>query len=102
LIWKILNIRILLLWHQKGNNNSQTYKEIPMSIEKTSLDAHVELCALRYSVIENRLTIIEQKVSNLQTIIEKSHMNMIKVLLGTAGTVIAGVLSTVVVILTNH
>jgi hypothetical protein len=71
----------------------------PTSIEKTNLESHVELCALRYSALENRLEIIEKKVGNLQDLIEKSHMSMTKVLVGTAGTVVAGVLSTLVVIL---
>jgi hypothetical protein len=70
-------------------------------IEKNNLETHVELCALRYGALEHRLEIIEEKVNGLQSIIEKSHMNMIKVLIATAGTVIAGVLSTLVVILTQ-
>lgn len=73
----------------------------PTDIEKTNLESHVELCALRYSSLENRLTAIEEKVIDLQEIIEKSQMNIIKVLIGTAGTVIAGVLSTLVVILSK-
>ena len=68
-------------------------------IEKESLETHVELCALRYSQLETRLENIEQKVNTLQALIEKSNNSMIKVMVGTAGTVIAGVLSTIVVIL---
>jgi hypothetical protein len=68
-------------------------------IEKESLETHVELCALRYSQLETRLENIEQKVGTLQELIEKSNTSMIKVMVGTAGTVIAGVLSTIVVIL---
>jgi len=73
----------------------------PSDIEKTNLETHVELCALRYAALETRLDNIEKKVSGLQEIIEKSHMSMIKVLIGTAGTVVAGVLSTLVVILSK-
>jgi hypothetical protein len=68
-------------------------------IEKESLETHVELCALRYSQLETRLENIEKKVGTLQELIEKSNTSMIKVMVGTAGTVIAGVLSTIVVIL---
>ena len=71
-------------------------------IEKTNLESHVELCALRYEALDNRLNIIEGKVENLQELIQKSHMSMTKVLIGTAGTVIAGVLSTLLVILMQH
>lgn len=70
-------------------------------IEKENLESHVELCALRYSALESRLTIIEEKVGNLQDVIEKSHLSTIKILIGTAGTVVAGVLSTLVIVLTK-
>lgn len=73
----------------------------PTDIEKTNLESHVELCALRYGALENRLTAIERKVSDLQGVIEKSHMSTIKILIGTAGTVVAGVLSTLVVVMTK-
>lgn len=73
----------------------------PTDIEKTNLESHVELCALRYGTLENRLNAIEKKVGDLQGVIEKSHMSTIKILIGTAGTVVAGVLSTLVVIMTK-
>jgi hypothetical protein len=71
----------------------------PTDIEKTNLESHVELCALRYSALEGRLDNIEKKVGTLQELIEKSNSSMIKVMIGTAGTVIAGVLSVIVTIL---
>lgn len=70
-------------------------------LEKTSLEAHVDLCALRYRQLEERLSAIESKVGMLQVTIEKSHMSTVKVLIGTAGTVVAGVLSTLVILLTK-
>lgn len=70
-------------------------------IEKENLEAHVELCAVRYKQLESRLTAIEEKVCSLQEVVEKSHLSTIKVLIATAGTVVAGVLSTLVVILTK-
>lgn len=71
----------------------------PTDIEKESLEAHVELCAVRYGQLEKRLDNIEKKVGTLQEIIEQSHMSMVKVLIGTAGTVITGIISTIVVLL---
>ena len=71
----------------------------PTDIEKNNLEAHVELCAQRYGALEQRLTNIENKVGTLTTAVENSHAATVKVLIGTAGTVIAGVLSTLVVIL---
>ncbi len=70
-------------------------------IEKENLEAHVELCAERYRQLETRLGTIEEKVSSLHTTIEKSHLNTIKILIGTAGTVIVGVLSLLGVIITK-
>lgn len=70
-------------------------------IESENLETHVALCALRYNNLETRLGNIEKKVETLQSIIEKSHLSMVRVLIGTAGTVVAGVLSTLVVILSK-
>ena len=74
----------------------------PTDIEKTNLESHVELCALRYDSLEQRLTSIESKVGGLQKLIEDSNASMTKVLIGTAGTVVAGVLSVLVVLMTKH
>jgi len=70
-------------------------------IEKENLEAHVELCAQRYQALEQRLTSIEGKVSTLQETIEKSSLNTIKVLIGTAGTIIVACISLLGVILTK-
>lgn len=67
-------------------------------IEKENLEAHVELCAERYKQLETRLGSIEEKVEKLAEAISESRGSMMKVLIGTAGTVVAGVLSTLVVI----
>jgi len=69
------------------------------NIEKTNLEAHVELCAQRYDQIEIRLDTIESKVGKLQETIEKSHNSMVKVLIGTAGTVMTGVFSVIIVVM---
>lgn len=73
----------------------------PTDIEKENLETHVELCALRYGALENRLESVENKIGKLHSIIENSHASTVKVLIGTAGTVIVGVLSLVGVILTK-
>jgi len=73
----------------------------PTDIEKTNLEAHVELCAQRYDVLETRLSSIEKKVVTLQDTIEKSHLNTIKVLIGTAGTIIVAVISMLGVVITK-
>jgi uncharacterized protein YlxW (UPF0749 family) len=73
----------------------------PTQIEKENLEAHVELCAQRYDALENRLESVENKISTLQNTIEKSSLNTIKILIGTAGTIIVAVLSLVGVIITK-
>jgi hypothetical protein len=73
----------------------------PTQIEKENLEAHVELCAQRYDALENRLESVEKKISTLQDTIEKSSLNTIKILIGTAGTIIVAVLSLVGVIITK-
>ena len=71
----------------------------PTNIEKQNLEAHVELCSQRYSNLEGRLTVIEGKVSTLQKTIEDSYSSMTKVIIGTAGTIVTGVLTVLIVIL---
>jgi hypothetical protein len=73
----------------------------PTEIEKENLEAHVELCAQRYEALENRMTSVEVKLGTLQQTIESSHLNTIKVLIGTAGTVIVGMLGTIGVIISK-
>jgi hypothetical protein len=74
----------------------------PIDIEKTNLEAHVDLCAQRYDSLDKRLTSIEGKFDKLQELIEKSHNSMAKVIIGTAGTVVTGVLGVLIVMLQKH
>lgn len=68
-------------------------------LEKTSLEAHVDLCALRYGQLDERLTKLESKVGTIHNDIIEGQKSMTKVIIGTAGTIIAGVLGIVVTIL---
>jgi len=68
-------------------------------LEKESLEAHVDLCALRYEQLDRRLTGLEEKVDDIHDDIRSGNQSMIKVLVGAAGTIVAGLLSTIVVIL---
>ena len=69
------------------------------SLERTSLEAHVDLCALRYQQLDLRLTNLEKKVDDIHEDIVSGQKSLTKVIVGTAGTVIAGVLSVVVAVL---
>ena len=68
-------------------------------LEKTSLEAHVDLCALRYANLDNRLSTVEGTLKEIHQDIKVGQTSVTKVLVGTAGTLVAGLLSTVVVIL---
>lgn len=69
------------------------------TLEKTSLEAHVDLCALRYAQLDQRLSSLESKVDNIHTDIVSGQKSLSKVIIGTAGTVVAGVLSIIVAII---
>ena len=71
------------------------------SLEKKNLEAHVDLCAQRYEVLEGRLTKIEQKVEAIHEDISHGNKSLIKVIIGATGTIVAGLLSTIVVLLVN-
>lgn len=71
----------------------------PTEIEKENLEAHVELCSQRYQALELRLSAIETSVSSLKNTIQESHLSTVKIVIGTAGTVVASVLGVLIVIL---
>lgn len=67
--------------------------------EKQHLEAHVEMCHQRYESLERRLSTIEQKVESIHKDIVEGNKSMMKVLVGAAATVVAGLLSTIIVIM---
>ena len=71
----------------------------PTELEKNSLEAHVDLCAIRYKNLDDRMTKIEKKVELIHEDITEGQKSMTKVLIGSAGTIVAGLLSTIVVLL---
>ena len=73
--------------------------ESTTELEKQSLEAHVDLCSLRYALLDKRLTTLEEKVSAVHDDIVDGQKSLTKVVVGTAGTVIAGILGIVVAIL---
>lgn len=68
-------------------------------LEKQSLEAHVDLCALRYENLDRRLTNVENKLDSISEDMKAGQNSLAKVIIGAAGTIVAGLLSTVVVIL---
>jgi hypothetical protein len=68
-------------------------------LEKESLEAHVDLCALRYGQLDERLSGLERKVTDIHKDIIEGQQSLNKVIIGTAGTVIAGILAIIVTFL---
>ncbi len=72
---------------------------VTTELEKTSLEAHVDLCALRYAQLDTRLTSVEKKISDIHADMRQGQNSLVKVIVGATSTIIAGLLSTIVVIL---
>ena len=77
-------------------------------LERENSEAHVDLCAERYRVLEEKFTRLENKVDDLvdsvQKLADKATADKVsgnKLVLGAAATVIAGLLSTIVLLLLN-
>lgn len=68
-------------------------------LEKTSLEAHVDLCAIRYQNLDNRLENVENEIKGIREDMKAGQNSLAKVIIGAAGTIVAGLLSTVIVIL---
>tara|TARA_Y100000114_G_scaffold156579_1_gene184233 strand:- start:761 stop:1066 length:306 start_codon:yes stop_codon:yes gene_type:complete len=68
-------------------------------LEKTNLEAHVDLCSERYKGLHDRLSAIEVRLGKMNEEMTAGHKSQTKTIIATAGTVVAGLLSTVVVIL---
>lgn len=61
-------------------------------LERENLEAHVDLCAQRYQILESRLSTIEVKVESIHQDIMRGNQSMSKVIITSAGTVVAGLL----------
>ena len=68
-------------------------------LEKQNLEAHVDLCSERYKGLHDRLSAIETTLNHINEDMKTGQKSHSKTIIATAGTVIAGLLSTVVVIL---
>jgi len=74
-------------------------RKMATELEKQNLEAHVDLCEQRYKNLETRLDKIEEKVEDIHTDIQHGNKSMVKVIIGATGTIVAGLLSTIVVLL---
>lgn len=70
-------------------------------LEKESLEAHVDLCAIRYAQLDQRLTKVENKLDSIALDMKNGNDSLIKVIVGAAGSIVAGLLSTIIVMITQ-
>ena len=68
-------------------------------IEHTNLEAHVAICKARFQTINERLDRIEEKLKEISACMTKNNGSTMKTVIYSAGTVVAGLLSTIVVLL---
>lgn len=113
---KIINFMSNENTNETGDNTETGYKtysktketmsdgdaSVPtIDLEKSSLDAHVDLCSARFQNLDSRLNKIEEKVDHVHSVINEGNHSTMRVVIGAAGTVVAGLLSTIVVLLMN-
>lgn len=71
-------------------------------LEKTNLEAHVDLCAQRYEMLDGRLTNVETELKRIGEDIRSGNSSLIKVIVGTTGTIAVGLISTIGVLLSRQ
>ena len=59
-------------------------------LEKTNLEAHVDLCSERYKGLHDRLSAIEVRLGKMNEEMTAGHKSQTKTIIATAGTVVAG------------
>ena len=77
-------------------------------LERENLEAHVDLCAERYKVLEEKFERLEKTCDDISEQVTKmadkataDKVAHSKLVIGAAATVIAGLLSTIVLLLLN-
>ena len=92
------HLQALLMEVQNLKNEIKNYMSTT-DLEKQNLEAHVDLCSERYKGLHDRLSAIEIRLSKMNEDMVAGQKSSSKTIIATAGTVVAGLLSTVVVIL---
>jgi len=67
--------------------------------ERKNLEAHVDLCAERYDRLEQRLEALELAMQEMKQMVIEESQRSTKIVIGSAATVIGGLLSTVIAII---
>jgi hypothetical protein len=67
--------------------------------EKESLEAHVDLCALRYQQMDNRLQKVEDSLIEIRKDVLDGQKSLKKTIITTSGSIIVGILGLIGTIL---
>ena len=92
------HLQALIMEVQTLKNEIKNYMSTT-DLEKQNLEAHVDLCSERYKGLHDRLSAIELRLGKMNEDMIAGQKSSSKTIIATAGTVVAGLLSTVVVIL---
>lgn len=60
--------------------------------EKQSLEAHVDLCAMRYSQLDTRLKKVEQNLEDIRKDVLQGQKSLKKTIITTSGSIIVAIL----------
>jgi chromosome segregation ATPase len=67
--------------------------------EHADLALHVDLCASRYEAVEKRLASLESKVDEIHTKIDSFRTDIVKILVGSAGTISVAIITLIITII---
>jgi hypothetical protein len=71
------------------------------NLERTSLEAHVDLCAMRYANLDARLMSLEGKMDAVQKDIIEGQKSLKTSIITATSTIVAALLSIVLTLLTK-
>jgi 3-dehydroquinate synthetase len=69
------------------------------NLEKTSLEAHVDLCALRYGQLDARLSVLETKMDQIQQDIIEGSKSLKTVLITVGGGIVSSVIGLIITLM---
>lgn len=72
---------------------------ITTDLEKKSLEAHVDLCSMRYQQLDLRLTTLEAKMDAVQKDIIEGSKSLKTVIITSAATIVSGMIGVILAIL---
>ena len=69
--------------------------------EKQSLEAHVDLCAIRYQSLDNRLVKVEEKIEELHKDIKHGNSSTMRAVIGAVVTIVVALIGAVATIISS-